>query len=200
MMTRTVRSDGLDLEVETDQGKDEAFQILDEIVEAAQSFRIFAAVHVDQGTDFGRCERNVSLAMHNFQLLAADPVRLRPHAVVLLNDVRVFDDAFQLFDHTLGNVHLLPDHGVVLVVGVVGVAELPVRPQFKLEELVSKLAPVTHVVTEIEILVSHVSADDVADSSNPQPGVGSRSFRNIRGAVQFAPRTSPLWCNANTIR
>ncbi len=49
----------------------------------------------------------------------------------------------------------LPDHGVVLVVGVVGVSQFAIRPELELQELVPELALVAHVVTQVEI-VTHL--------------------------------------------
>ena len=57
------------------------------------------------------------------------------------------------------DVGLLPDHGVVLVVGVVGVAQLTVGPELELEELVSELALVADVIAEVE-LVGHLDKVD----------------------------------------
>ena len=54
------------------------------------------------------------------------------------------------------NKNALPDHGVVLVVGVVRVSQLSVRPELKLQELVTELALVPHVVAQIKI-VAHFS-------------------------------------------
>lgn len=49
------------------------------------------------------------------------------------------------------HVDLLPDHRVVLVVGVVGVAQLAVRAELELEELVPELALVADVVADVEV-------------------------------------------------
>jgi len=51
---------------------------------------------------------------------------------------------------------LLPDHGVVLVVGVVGVAQLTVRTKLKLEKLVSEFSLVTHIVAQIKVVFRHL--------------------------------------------
>eukprot|EP00958_Prasinococcus_capsulatus_P020413 scaffold2645_cov378-Prasinococcus_capsulatus_cf.AAC.18 len=58
----------------------------------------------------------------------------------------LLDDAAELLDHWRGDVHLLADHCVVLVVGVVGVSKLAIRAQFELEVLVTELPLVAHVV------------------------------------------------------
>lgn len=48
-----------------------------------------------------------------------------------------------------------PDHGVVLVVGVVGVSQFSVGPELELEKLVAELALVADVVPQVEI-VAHL--------------------------------------------
>lgn len=48
---------------------------------------------------------------------------------------------------------LFPDHGVVLVVGVVGVPELAIRPELELKKLVAKLSLVTDVVAKIKLSI-----------------------------------------------
>lgn len=112
----------LDLEVQSDQGEHQAFEILHEVVEAAQALRVARLVHVQQGAGLRGGERYVLVADHDLQLLAAHPVRLRPERVVLLHDLRVLDDALELLHHALVDVRFLAYHCVVLVVGVVGVA------------------------------------------------------------------------------
>nr|GMD53038.1 dihydrolipoyllysine-residue acetyltransferase component 5 of pyruvate dehydrogenase complex, chloroplastic [Ipomoea batatas] len=58
------------------------------------------------------------------------------------------DDAAAFFENGGGEVDLLANHGVVLVVGVVGIAELAVGSEFELEELVAEFSLVTHVVPQ----------------------------------------------------
>ena len=53
----------------------------------------------------------------------------------------------------LGAVGLLPDHHIVLVVGVVGVTQPAVGPELELKELVSELALVPNVVADVELVV-----------------------------------------------
>ena len=50
---------GLDLEVKRDEGEHEALQILYEIVEAPQTFRVFRVLDVVHGLNLGAGERNV---------------------------------------------------------------------------------------------------------------------------------------------
>jgi len=65
--------------------------------------------------------------------------------------IGLLDDPPGLAEDGGGDEDLLADHGVVLVVGVVGVAELAVGAELELEELVPELALVTHVVPQVEL-------------------------------------------------
>lgn len=141
--------------MQSDQGKHKTLQILHQVVETAQPLGILRLAHVHQRAGFARRERNVLVVDDDLQLLAADPVGLRPQRVLLLHDLRVDDDAAQLVHHARVAVHLLADHRVVLVVGVVGVAQLAVRPELELEELVAELSLVAHVVAQVELIRIH---------------------------------------------
>lgn len=62
------------------------------------------------------------------------------------------DDAAAFFENGGGEEDLLANHGVVLVVGVVGIAELAVGSEFELEELVAEFSLVTHVVPQVKLV------------------------------------------------
>ncbi|CAG5089799.1 Protein of unknown function, partial [Cotesia congregata] len=96
-------------------------------------------------TGLGSGERNVLVPDHDFKLLSADSVRLGPERVVFLHYFGVLDDSFELLHHALMHVSFLPDHRVVLVIRVVGIAELAIRTELKLEELVPELSLVSDV-------------------------------------------------------
>jgi hypothetical protein len=96
----------------------------------------------------------VLVAHDDLELLSADAVGLRPVAVVLLHDIGLLDDPPGLAEDGGGDEDLLADHGVVLVVGVVGVAELAVGAELELEELVPELALVPHVVPQVELALA----------------------------------------------
>lgn len=66
-------------------------------------------------------------------------------------DLAVSDDAAAFLERGLGEEDLLADHGVVLVVGVVCVAELAIGAKLKLQKLVAELALVTDVVADVEL-------------------------------------------------
>jgi hypothetical protein len=68
--------------------------------------------------------------------------------------LRFLDDPPGLAQDGGGDEDLLADHGVVLVVGVVGVAELPVGAELELEKLVAELALVPHVVAQVELALA----------------------------------------------
>lgn len=63
------------------------------------------------------------------------------------------DDAAALAEDGGGEPDLLADHDVVLVVGVVGVPQLPVGPELELQELVPELPLVSHVVPYVELRI-----------------------------------------------
>ena len=60
------------------------------------------------------------------------------------NNIRFLDDSADLVEDGLAHGHLLPDHCVVLVVGVVCVPELTAAGELELHELVPELTLVPH--------------------------------------------------------
>jgi len=148
--------DGFDFEVESNKRKDEALEILNQVVEASKTVRIPTAVDVDQGADLGGGEGDVFVADDDLELLASHPIRSWPQGVVLGHDFRVLDDPAQLLHDGLVYKSLLPDHGVVLVVGVVGVAQLAVRTKLKLKKFVPEFSLVTHIVAQIKVVFRHL--------------------------------------------
>ena len=72
--------------------------------------------------------------------------------------IGLLDDPPGLAEDGGGDEDLLADHGVVLVVGVVGVAELAVGAELELEELVPELALVPHVVPQVELAAARGAA------------------------------------------
>lgn len=137
--------------MKTDQREDKTLDILDEIVEASETFGILAIVDVDKRADLGRGERDVLVAHHDLELLTTDSIGRWPHLVVFFHDLGVLNDALELVHHRLVHIGLLANECVVLVVGVVGVAQFAIRSELELEKLVTELAFVPHVVTKVEI-------------------------------------------------
>jgi len=88
----------------------------------------------------------------NFKFLTSNSVWSWPHLVVFFQDFRVFDDPLELLKNTSVDKGLLSDHCIVLVVRVVGVSHLSIGSEFKLEELVTELALVADVVSDVEIV------------------------------------------------
>lgn len=68
-------------------------------------------------------------------------------------DLAFSDDAAALAEDGGGDEDLLAYHGVVLVVRVVGIAELAVGAELELQELVPKLPLVPHVVPQVELVL-----------------------------------------------
>lgn len=158
---KKVSLDGLNLEMKTNERKDQTLDVLNKIVEASETLGILAIVDIDKRSDLGRSERDVFVAHDDFKLLTTDSVWRWPQLVVLLHDLRVLDDSLQLVHHSLVHVGLFADQRVVLVVRVVGVAEFAVRAEFELEELVAEFAFVAYVVAQIEV-TRHCSKLDLS--------------------------------------
>jgi len=141
--------------MEADQREDETLEVLDQVVETAETVGVAGLVDIHQGADLAGGEADVFVSDDDLQLLTANTVRLGPEGVVLGHDLAVLDDPLEFVHHGGVDEGLLPDHGVVLVVAVIGVPELAIRTELELEELVTKLALVANVVTKVEISVGH---------------------------------------------
>merc|ERR1719187_1170915 len=84
--------------------------------------------------------------------MTAYTVRLRPQRIVLSHDLTILNNPSQLVHDSLMHIRLLADHGVVLVVAVVGVPEFAVWSELELQKLMSKLSLVPNIVTQVEIV------------------------------------------------
>ena len=107
--------------MQSDEGEDQALEILYQVVEASETVRITTLVHVHQRSNLAGGEADVLVSDHDLQFLTPHAVGLRPQSVVLRHDLAVLDNSPELVHDGPVDVGLLPDHGVVLVVGVVGV-------------------------------------------------------------------------------
>lgn len=62
--------DGLDLEMQRNQRENQAFQVLDEIVEVTVAFRVLAVLHIHQRANLGRLSnRTMSLFNNLYAIL-----------------------------------------------------------------------------------------------------------------------------------
>ena len=113
--------DWLDLEMEANEREDQALEVLDQIVETTQAVRVSGLVDVHQRANLAGGEADVFVSDDDLQLLTANTVRLGPEGVVLGHDLAVLDDPLEFVHHGGVDEGLLPDHGVVLVVAVIGV-------------------------------------------------------------------------------
>lgn len=100
-------------------------------------------------------------------------------------DLAVGDDAAALSENGGVEEDLLPNHGVVLVVGVIGITELPVGPELKLQELVPELPLMPHVIPEVELS---------AVFPRRHLFVGCKRYRGI---VDFLRRETPYTGNGS---
>lgn len=83
------------------------------------------------------------------------------------NNIRLLDDSADLVEDGLAHGHLLPDHGVVLVVGVIRVPELAAAGELELHELMPELT-----------LVAHTDREKRADNDTGRIAAHSRVHRN----------------------
>jgi hypothetical protein len=167
------------------RGKD-----LDEVVEDAEALRVLAGLDVDEGANLGGGEGDVLVAHNNLELLPPHAVGLWPVVVVLLHNLGLLDDPPGLAEDGGGDEDLLADHGVVLVVGVVGVAELAVGAELELEELVPELPLVPHVVPQVEL----AAAGDVL------AGGAARRHRSPLVLSRRRRRLVARFCSAASVR
>ncbi len=72
--------------MERDEREDEALEILEEIVEDLESFRVFAFSDIGEGAELRSDERDMFLSEHDLEFLSADLVRVRPVLVILPKD------------------------------------------------------------------------------------------------------------------
>lgn len=129
---------------------------MDEVIEAPEAFGVFALIDIDQRANLGSGERNVLITNEDLELLSAHSVRLRPASVVLLHDFTVLNNPLELVQNQLADSGLLADHGVVLVVGIVGISELAIRLELELQEFMTEFALVSHIIPQVEfILLGH---------------------------------------------
>ena len=70
-----------------------------------------------------------------------------------VEDLAVGDDAAALPEDSGVEEDLLADHGIVLVVGVVGITKLAIGPELELQELVPELSLMPHVIPEVELSI-----------------------------------------------
>ena len=109
--------------MEADQREDETLEVLDQVVETAETVGVAGLVDIHQTANLAGGEADVFVSDDDLQLLTANTVRLGPEGVVLGHDLAVLDDSLQLVHHGGVDECLLTDHGVVLVVAVVGVPD-----------------------------------------------------------------------------
>lgn len=80
--------------------------------------------HLEHRAELCRGKADVIVAHDDLELLPAGSIWLWPLAVVFLKDPGIQDDALEFVQDGSGDVHLLADDGVVLVVAVVSIPQL----------------------------------------------------------------------------
>lgn len=141
----------------------------------------------------------------------------------VLGDLALLEDALELLDHRLRHGHyerskrsagparpatsascdartLLADHRVVLVVGVVGVAQLAARAELELHELVAELAAVAHAAQRSSAAAAaHLTLAEAVRTSS----AGRRRPRWVAwrsGAVALVSQAFERKCRISTNR
>ena len=82
---------------------------------------VTALVDIHERSNLAGGEADVLISNDNLQLLTTNSVWLGPEGVILRHDLAVLDDPLELVHDSCLDIGLLPDHGVVLVVAVVGI-------------------------------------------------------------------------------
>ena len=88
---------------------------------------------------------------HYLKLLPPNTVWFWPIVIIFLHYLAVGDDAAAFLKNGRSEEDLFADHGVVFVVGVVSVSELPIWPELELQKLVPEFPFVAHVVAEVKL-------------------------------------------------
>lgn len=108
------------------------------------------------------------------------------------------DDSSAFFENSRGEKDFFSDHGIVLVVGVVGVTELSIGTELELEKLVAEFSLVTDIVSEVELSLffscCHCCGTSSSSSSSLSAPARFSSFVFARGN-QARPKENPIIVN-----
>ena len=107
--------------MQSNEGENQALEVLDQIIETTKTVRITRLVHVNQGPNLAGGEADVLVSDHDLQFLTNHTVQQGPEGVILGHDLAVLNDPPELVHDGPVDIGLLPDHCVHLVFGVVGV-------------------------------------------------------------------------------
>lgn len=107
-----------------------------------KGYVLLRLIDINKWANFRCWEWDVFITHYNFQLLPSNTIWSWPKWVIFLKDLRVFNDSFKFIQNTLMNIclktcllekrsekilsdwkNLFSDHGVIFVVGIVGVSQ-----------------------------------------------------------------------------
>ena len=91
-------------EVQAHQRKNQALQVLHKVVEHLKPIRVVAFSYLLELPYLARRKADVLVVQHDFQLLAADAVGLRPRLVIAVEDLSLLDHLLQGVEHERGDV------------------------------------------------------------------------------------------------
>ena len=142
-----------DLEMKSDQAHNQALEILRQVIEYFEACWVFAVLNIDRRSKFPAGEGDVFITNLNFQLLSLFARWFFPMRII---DRRYFglpNDAFDFFHNRGSQMDLAPYHFTPFVIRIVGIAQLSAGREFKFHEFVTKTSLVTHVISNIEVVV-----------------------------------------------
>uniref|UniRef100_A0A7C9CYL3 Uncharacterized protein n=1 Tax=Opuntia streptacantha TaxID=393608 RepID=A0A7C9CYL3_OPUST len=91
------------------------------------------------------------IAENNLKLLSSNAVRFWPEAIIFLHNLALGDDAAAFAEDGGGDEDLFANHGVVLIVGIVGITKLSIGSELELQKFMAEFSPVTHIIPHVEL-------------------------------------------------
>lgn len=79
--------------MEADEREHQAFEILHQIIEKTQAFRVLWLVDIQERTDLRCCERDVLISNEDFEFLATHSICRWPQGVVLCHNLGIHDNS-----------------------------------------------------------------------------------------------------------
>ena len=144
------------------------------------------------------------LVIHNdLELLLSFFVWLWPLLVVLLENLRLQNDPFELLQNDIRHIDLFPDERVSFVLAVVGIPQSTIGLELKFEELMAKLPLVPNIIPQVKfvfgvdllldcLLLLRVEVKGILIS---RPGSPSRSRPSNRTCPGRASPRTPTRCS-----
>lgn len=143
-MPKVDESYWFDPEVQVHQRKYETFQILHQIKENSQTFRIFILLYFRIWTYLWCLESHLLLSYSNHKFLLPYLIRFGPLSVLTVENSAFNDDSFHLINDSLGNIRydsliytLFSDKLITFILWIVVVLEFSSRIYLKIKEFMT---------------------------------------------------------------